>query len=276
MQKSKKLKAPLNKSLKKMRLSAGTPQSVALSDVKASPNDYITDIINPDLIIEIAGKIPIESLKNFMQVNKYVNQVIREVLPLFIRQHFVPQQVRSPIALENAKNDALLNPNTLHNMSLANFLIHVRPGLLEWQYLREHYIQKFTQLIIDTEDNGENRLYNLKRLALTHPDFTEADLDMYTRIQIPIYHGHYITYPERVDLSEIELDDFLTNMKPFIMSHFNPEDKRQFIDSLNREIRNVYNRWQRQPRNQEEEDESERDMAKATKYTTFIESLNNP
>jgi hypothetical protein len=278
MQKTKKLKLPLTKSLRKMKISAGTSQAVTVSQEKPTPTDYISNLLHPDLIAKIAKDVPVRYLQNFMQVNKYVNEALRDFFPAFIKQHFIPKQVRSRAALEAAKNDAILNPNTLYRISLADFLTQVRPGLLEWQNLRENYIEKFTQLINETEDNGENQLYNLKRLALIHPEFTEEDLDMYTRIQVPSYYGRNITYPYHIDLAvpELTLQNFLTTLRPFIATKFNAEDKRQFINSLEQAITNTQNNWHRQPRNQEQWDQYEREMDISTKYDNIIISIRHP
>ena len=142
----------------------------------------------------------------------------------------------------------------------------------------ENYIEKFTQLINETEDNGENQLYNLKRLSLLHPEFTEEDLNMYTRIQVPIYYGRYITYPNNIDLSvpDFTLQNFLTTLRPFIVAKFNAEDKRQFINNLENAITDTQNRWHRQPRDQEQWDQYEREMDISAKYDTIIISIRHP
>ena len=275
----RKLSLKIQKQIHLQMGATGAHSSSELTNHKSLvPTDYISNLLHPDLIAKIAKDVPIRYLQNFMQVNKYVNEALRDFLPAFIKQHFIPRQVRSRAALEAAKNDALLNPNTLYRISLADFLAHVRPGLLEWQNLRENYIEKFTQLINETEDNGENQLYNLKRLALIHPEFTEEDLDMYTRIQVPSYYGRNITYPHHIDLAvpELTLQEFLTTLRPFIATKFNAEDKRQLINSLEQVITDKQNNWHNQPRNQEQWDQYEREMDISTKYDNIILSIRHP
>jgi len=281
MQKTKKLKVSLTKSLRKMNISGGTSQSQSKairvsSSQKLNPNDYISHLLNSDLLAKIAHDIPARYLQNFMQVNKYINESLREYLPVFIKQHFLPKQIRSRAALEAAKNDALLNQNTLHTMSLEDFLLRVRPGLIEWVYLRQHYIEKFEELIRATQDNDAKKLLNLKRIALIYIDFTKEDIERFIQIQTFNYRDILVIYPEYIDISRMLFDEFMATIHPFIIEKFNQNDKNLYIHNLESLIADTHTRWQAQPRDQEEWDQYDNEMNNVIKYGDIITSIRHP
>jgi hypothetical protein len=278
MQKKQKLISPLTKSVRKMKISAGTGASSIITQTNKEPNpsDYISNLLNPDLLIKISKEIPIGYLKNFMQVNKYVNESLRSFLPTFIREHFIPKTIRSRAALEVATNDALLNPNTLHTMSFPDFLIQVRPALKNWPYLRQHYIEKFETLIRSSDDNDEKKLLNLKRISLIYIDFTQEDIERFIEIQTFNYRGMLVIYPEYIGIAQMSFEEFMRTIRPFIVQKFNENDKMLYINNLQSLINDTYNRWQGQPRDQEEWDQYEIEMNNVTKYGDIITSIRHP
>ena len=249
------------------------------------PENYIKHILNPELIEKVVKHVPLHNLLDFMVMSKTINKLVREVLPNFIKTRFMPGQIRNRLALAAARDDITLNPNTLYRMPLDQFLIEVRPAFIKtdlssikdpWSSIKGHYIEKFRQLINRSEDNDAKKLYNFKRIALIYPNYNQEDLIMYTRIIDFNKPPFNIEYPDTFDFYGMEFDDFIENVKPFIVEKFSDADKRAFTNELDNQIERLHGHWHAQAQTDSQEEARTNEENNVKKFQKMKVSIWHP
>jgi hypothetical protein len=211
---------------------AGNPNKTPMTTPEQSiQNPPIFKIFNDEFIKIIIQNLPMKSLKCLHYVCRDITFSIRRILPSIMRLPII-------------RREGILNNAVLYHMPFDEFLRDIRPNLIDFPLIKNHYIQTLSQLRnqelpeeiedqigienLDRVISEKRALFDIKRLALINENLNENDL----RELFTLFDSGYDNNTPIID--DRSLPEFLQVSRPFLIAH--PTIKQRYITDLEKTI----------------------------------------